>query len=260
MKHQEIAKVLANVKVAPEHYRLTLLSNKISRESLPGQFIMARCSDGTDPLLRRPISLNRIDTAKGTIDILFRVAGNGTRLLSEKDPGSDIDIIGPLGNGFKIDPNKQVAILVGGGAGIAPLLSVAKDLTRKTKANYALIGANSRDSVLLENDFKDLGFQTAVSTDDGSYGTKGTVVDILMSLVSSNFSPANAQIFACGPKPMIRALEDVAMEYKVPCQVSLEEWMACGVGSCFGCTVKTKQGYKKVCSDGPIFNAGDILW
>ena len=260
MKHQEIAKVLENNKVAPEHFRVKLAAPKISRESIPGQFIMIKCSDATDPLLRRPISLNKIDQTKGTIDILFRVIGKGTRLLSEIEPGEDLDIIGPLGNGFKIDATKEVAILVGGGAGIAPLLGLAKEISVKAKAKYALIGANNINAVLCEDDFQALGFETIVSTDDGTYGLKGRVTDMLMEIIGSKLSPVNSIIYACGPRPMVKELESISTQYKIPCQVSLEEWMACGFGACNGCTVKTKQGYKKVCSDGPIFNAEDILW
>ncbi len=260
MKHQEIAKVLEIEKAAPEHFRVTLAAPRISRESIPGQFVMIKCSDGSDPLLRRPISLNKIDQAKGTIDILFRVIGKGTRLLSEVEPGGDLDIIGPLGNGFKIDASKEVAILVGGGAGIAPLLSLAKEISVKTKARYALIGANNISSVLCEEDFKDLGFETTVSTDDGTYGIKGKVTDMLLEVIDSKLSPINSHIYACGPRLMVKELESISTQYKIPCQVSFEEWMACGFGSCNGCTVKTKSGYKKVCSDGPIFNAGEILW
>ncbi len=260
MKHQEIAKILENTKAAPEHFRLKLAAPKISRESMPGQFIMIKCSDSTDPLLRRPISFNRIDRNKGTIDILFKVVGNGTRLLSEKEPGEDLDIIGPLGNGFTIDTSKELAILVGGGAGIAPLLSLAKDLIPKTKGRYALIGANNINSVICEEDFKSLGCETIVSTDDGTYGKKGLITGILLDIIGSKLSPVNSCIYACGPRPMIKELESISAQYKIPCQVSLEEWMACGIGACNGCTVKTKQGYKKVCSDGPVFNVGDLLW
>jgi dihydroorotate dehydrogenase electron transfer subunit len=260
MKHQEIAKILENRKVAPEHYRITLSAPKISREAIPGQFVMVKVCDGNDPLLRRPLSFNKIDQAKGTIDILFKVVGKGTRLLSEIEPGEDLDIIGPLGNGFKIDTTKELAIIVGGGAGVAPLLSLAKELKRKVKAIYALIGANNINSVVCEEDFKELGIETTVSTDDGTYGIKGLISDVLVNVISSKLSPINSHIYACGPRPMVKALESISAQYKIPCQVSLEEWMACGIGACNGCTVKTKQGYKKVCSDGPVFNVGDVLW
>jgi dihydroorotate dehydrogenase electron transfer subunit len=260
MKHQEIAKVLDNKKLAPEHFRITLAAPKIAREAGPGQFIMIKCGNSSEPLLRKPISFNRIDKGKGTIDLLFRVVGTGTRILSEIEPGEDLDIIGPLGNGFKIDASKDVAILIGGGAGIAPLLSLAKDIAPKIKAKYALIGANNINSVLCEDDFKELGFETVVSTDDGTYGIKGIVTDILLELISSKLAPLDTAIYACGPRPMIRHLEEISSQKGIPCQVSLEEWMACGFGACNGCAVNTKQGYKKVCSDGPIFNAGELIW
>jgi dihydroorotate dehydrogenase electron transfer subunit len=260
MKHQEIAKVLDNIKVAPEHFRITLAAPKISREAAPGQFIMIKCCDSTDPLLRRPISFNRIDQAKGTVDVIIKVMGSGTRLLSEMEPGEDLDIIGPLGNGFKIDASREVAILVGGGAGISPLLSLAKDIAPKIKAKYALIGANNINSVICEEDFKGLGFETIVSTDDGTYGQKGLVTDILLDVISSKLSPIYTCMYACGPRPMIKQLDEISAEYKIPCQASLEEWMACGIGACNGCSIRTKQGYKKVCSDGPVFNVGELVW
>lgn len=260
MKHQEIAKVAANTKIAPEHFRLTLAVPKISSESVPGQFIMVKCSDSADPLLRRPLSLNRIDQAKGTIDILFRVIGHGTRLLSELEPGEDLDIIGPLGNGFNIDTSKEVAVLVGGGAGIAPLLSLAKAIKTKVKAVYAMIGANSINSVLCDEDFKELGCEVVVSTDDGTYGKKGLITQVLLEVISSKLSPTNTYMYACGPRPMIKELQSISAQYKIPCQVSLEEWMACGFGSCNGCAVNTKSGYKKVCSDGPVLDVRELIW
>jgi len=260
MKHQEIAKVLANTKVAPEHFRITLAVPKIARESSPGQFIMVKCSDSSDPLLRRPLSLNRIDQAKGTIDVLFRVIGNGTRLLSEIEPGEDLNIIGPLGNGFNIDTSKEVAIVVGGGAGIAPMLALAEEAKKKVKAVYALIGTNNINSVICEDDFKGLGCEVVVSTDDGTYGNKGLITQVLLEVISSKLSPTNSTMYACGPRPMIKELESISSQYNIPCQASLEEWMACGFGSCNGCTVKTKSGYKKVCSDGPIFDVKELLW
>jgi dihydroorotate dehydrogenase electron transfer subunit len=180
--------------------------------------------------------------------------------LSEIEPGEDIDIIGPLGNGFNLNTSKDLAIVVGGGAGVAPLLSLAKELKNKAKAVYALIGANNINSVVCEEDFKSLGIETTVSTDDGTYGIKGLISDVLLNVIGSKLSPANSCIYACGPRPMVKALENISAQYKIPCQVSLEEWMACGIGACNGCIVKTKQGYKKVCSDGPVFNVEDILW
>jgi dihydroorotate dehydrogenase electron transfer subunit len=192
--------------------------------------------------------------------VLFKVVGNGTRILSEIEPGEDLDLIGPLGNGFTIDASKELAIIVGGGAGAAPLLCLAKELKGKTKGVYALLGANNMNSVLCEEDFKALGIDTTVATDDGTYGLKGLITDVLLDVIGSKLSPLKCCIYACGPRPMVKALGAISAEKDIPCRVSLEEWMACGIGACNGCTVKTKQGNKKVCSDGPVFDAGDIAW
>lgn len=260
MKHQEISKVLSNDKVAPEHFRITLAAPKISREALAGQFIMVKISNSTDPLLRRPISFHKIDPIKGTIDILFRVIGKGTRLLSEVTPGEDLDIIGPLGNGFTLDRTKDIALIIGGGAGIAPMLALAEVATRKDKSARVLIGANNINQVLCEDDFKLLGCDVIVATDDGTYGKKGLITNVLIEELGPKLSSANAVIYACGPRPMLKALEGISAQYKIPCQVSLEEWMACGIGACFGCTVSTKNGYRKVCSDGPVFDIKELIW
>jgi len=260
MKHQETAKLLANTKIAPDHYRITLSASRISKEAIPGQFIMAKVGSGTDPLLRRPLSFNLIDREKGTIDILFKVVGKGTGMLSEMGPGMDLDIIGPLGNGFKLDTSKEVAVIVGGGVGIAPMLALANEAKKKIKAVYALIGANNINSVICEDDFRKIGCETIVATDDGTYGNKGLASELLLAVISSKLSPINTHIYACGPRPMIKALEDISSQFNVPCQVSLEEWMGCGFGACNGCTVNTKNGYKKVCSDGPVFDSKELLW
>jgi dihydroorotate dehydrogenase electron transfer subunit len=258
MKHQEITKVLDNVKVAPEHYKLTLSSQRISKESNPGQFVMVKCGTATDPLLRRPISLHNIDRTMGKIELLYRVVGKGTLMLSEKKPGEDVDIIGPLGNGFKIDLTKDVAIIIGGGAGIAPLYALAKNLISKVKAVYVLIGANNINAVLCEDDFKKLGCETVVTTDDGTYGKHGLVTDILLDIIDSKVVALHSHVYACGPRPMIKSLQSISHERMIPMQVSLEEWMACGIGACNGCTIETKKGLKKVCSDGPVFDIGDL--
>jgi dihydroorotate dehydrogenase electron transfer subunit len=260
MKHLEIAKVLENIKLAPDHYRIRLISPKIAKEALPGQFLMVKCSNSFDPLLRRPISFNYIDRTKGTIDILFHVVGKGTRLLSEIEAGEDLNMIGPLGNGFKIRSDKDVAVIIGGGAGIAPLLALAYELKRKVKAVFALLGSKNINHVVLEEDFKQAGCETIVATDDGTYGRKGLITDVLTEILGSNIASMHASIYGCGPKPMLKALQSIAFEEKVPCQVSLEEWMACGFSACNGCTVNTKSGYKKVCSDGPVFNIEELIW
>lgn len=260
MKYLETAKVLKNSKIAPEHCRLTLKAPKIAKEAIPGQFVMVKGWTSTDPLLRRPISFNRINKKKGTIELLFRVIGKGTQILAKLETGDELDLVGPLGNGFEEFAVKKNAILVGGGAGIAPLLALAESIISKDVKVYALIGANSKESVLIKKDFAELGCKVLVSTDNGSAGKKGKATDLLVDLLKSGLSLYATQAFACGPRPMIKTLMEIAGKFKVPVQVSLEEWMACGIGACFGCTVKTRKGNKKVCSDGPVFNIEEIAW
>ncbi len=259
MKYQETAKVLKAAKVAPEHFRITLKASKISKAAQPGQFVMIRCGTSTDPLLRRPISFNSIDRKNLSFDIMFKVIGKGTKFLANLKAGDSVDIIGPLGKGFEPDKSRPTAVIVGGGAGIAPLLALAQHLKGKAKKIYALIGANTKEAVLLKRDFAGLGCKTIVSTDDGSSGEKGMVSDVLIDLMSKELSAEKTQIFACGPRSMIKALKDISKRSKIAVQVSLEEWMACGVGACFGCTVKTRSGYQKVCSDGPVFNIEELV-
>ena len=153
----EDARILDNKEVAPNHFKLTLFSPQISLTAQPGQFVNIRCSPAFDPLLRRPFSLHKIDKKKKTIDILFSVVGKGTRILSSSSVGTNLNLLGPLGNGFKIVPAKEIAILIAGGVGVAPLLSLAEDLKGKIKGTYAFLGARTRDLVLCEKEFRNLG-------------------------------------------------------------------------------------------------------
>ena len=261
MPIQELARVIDNKEIAKDHFKLTFSSDYISSHAEPGQFIGIRVSNDTDPLLRRPFSIHRINKENKTIEILYKVLGKATQLLTKFRLGDFIDALGPLGSGFKIDKAKQVAVFVGGGAGIAPLFAAAEEAKKQgIKAVYAVIGANHRTAVLCEADFKALGVETYVTTDDGSYGKKGLASDILLELLSSHLTPLTSHLFACGPKPMLKAISEIAQQYKLDCQLSLEEWMACGVGACKGCAVKTKSGYKMVCKDGPVFNYKEISW
>ncbi|MFC1767527.1 dihydroorotate dehydrogenase electron transfer subunit [Candidatus Margulisiibacteriota bacterium] len=259
MKFQENAKVLETTYVASHHFKVSLFSPKIAKDAKPGQFVMVKCENGSfDPLLRRPLSLHRI--GKDKIEILFKVIGKGTLLLSELKKGDTVNLIGPLGNEFTVNKDIKEAVIMGGGVGVAPLLSLAESIKDRVKAVYVVIGATSQKDILCKDDFRDLGAEVIISTDDGSEGIKGKATDILPGLLESKLSSNYAQIFACGPRPMYRELRTITLEYKIPCQISLEEWMGCGIGACNGCTCETKEGYKKVCKDGPVFDIGDIKW
>ncbi|MBU1026825.1 MAG: dihydroorotate dehydrogenase electron transfer subunit [Candidatus Margulisbacteria bacterium] len=261
MSIQEKCRVLDHKEVAPKHYKLTLFSSYISSRAEPGQFVNVRCSQEYDPLLRRPFSIHRV--SKDYFELLYEVVGKGTEQLSKQTIGSEIDVLGPLGSGFKIDGKKQIAILAGGGMGVAPLLLLAETLKDKVKAIYVLIGCNCKSRLLCEQDFKNVTDQVLVSTDDGSYGKKGFVSDTLLEVLNDTIGARNLSqsiIYACGPKPMLKAIADISFQKKIDCQVSMEERMACGIGTCLGCVVKTKDGYKKVCDDGPVFDSKEIIW
>jgi dihydroorotate dehydrogenase electron transfer subunit len=252
MSIQEKCRVLDHREVVPQHFKLTLSSAYISSHGSPGQFVNVKVNEGTDPLLRRPFSIHRV--AKDKFELLYEVVGKGTDLLSKTSVGSELDVLGPLGNGFKIDKKIETAILVGGGMGVAPLLYLAEKI--KAKDLYILIGAKTRKRVLAEKEFKKITDQIIITTDDGSYGNKGLVSDALIAELGDK----TATIFACGPNPMLEAVSEIAFQKKCDCQVSMEQKMACGIGTCLGCVIKTKSGYKKVCDDGPVFNGNDITW
>ena len=263
MSIQEKCRILDHQNIAPQHFKLTLSSAYISSHSEPGQFVNVKIGKSYDPLLRRPLSVHRISKEHKRYELLYEVVGRGTELLSKYSVGSELDILGPLGKGFAIDKKKEIAVLVGGGMGVAPLLLLGDKLKGKTKAIYALIGAKTRNRVLCEQDFKSITDQVLVSTDDGSYGKKGFISDVLLDFIDNQLTTHNFQlstIYACGPKEMLKAVVDISFQKKIDCQVSMEQHMACGIGTCLGCVIKTKDGYKKVCDEGPVFEGKEIIW
>jgi len=268
MPIQEKCRILDHQKVGPRHYQLTLVSQYIASHAAPGQFVEVKCSDSYEPLLRRPISLHKISPEHETFSLLYEVIGQGTELLTKFTVGAGLDILGPLGTGFKIDPGKKVHILVGGGMGVAPLRALAekvKSQKSKVKNNvtYILIGAKTKECVQCEGEMKELADQVIVGTDDGSYGKKSFISDILLDLINNTLPPTSyslTTIYACGPKQMLKAVAEIAAQKKIDCQLSMEERMACGIGACKGCAVKTIEGYKMVCKDGPVFDAKEIAW
>ena len=256
------AKIIDNKKIAPSFYKMCVESAYLAKNTKPGQFLEVRCSDGNEPLLRRPLGVHSI--SKNSVEILYEVVGNGTKLLSGKKRGEYLDIIGPLGNGFSL-PKSIVhspwsIVIVAGGVGVAPLFALAQKLTAKKIVCYVIIGAKTKSGILCEKEFKKLGCFVMVSTEDGSKGHKGYATDILKHLVKIINCRASC-IYACGPHPMLHAASHIARLINIPCQVSMEERMACGVGVCLGCPVKVKgQEYKMVCKDGPVFNSEEVEW
>lgn len=261
-------KILSKKEVAPNIHLIRLNAPAIAQEALPGQFIHIKCSIDNYPLLRRPISIHRIDKEKRGIYILFEVVGEGTKLLAQKEVGDNLDILGPLGNGFNIYPESKKIMIIGGGIGIAPLLALCEESIRKGKEVRVLMGALKKELVIGEENFRKLGAKVDVATDDGSYKHKGLVTDLLEGSIREGWLAD--QIFACGPKPMLRKIAEITSNRNIDCQVSLEERMGCGIGACLGCVCKIKAKnnnqnqikyiYKRVCVDGPIFKGSEVVW
>ena len=265
-------KILSSEEIAPNIYLMGLSASLIANEAKPGQFIHIKCSTGDNPLLRRPISIHKIEKDKGEIFILFQVKGKGTKILSERKRGEYLNVIGPIGNGFHLFSKSQKIMIIGGGIGIAPLLTIAEESVLKGKEVKVLIGAANKKMILGEKYFKKLGVETCIATEDGSYQYKGLVTDLTEKIISKWLPD---QIFACGPKPKLRKVAQIAENKNINCQVSLEERMGCGIGACLGCVckIKTKETdniksnlnqknyiYKRVCVDGPVFEAREVVW
>jgi dihydroorotate dehydrogenase electron transfer subunit len=255
---QEKGKVLSNKEVRPGYYLMAVKCPSVARAAKPGQFLTIRCGKATEPLLRRPFGFHRIG-GKG-FKILYRVLGKGTKALSRMRAGDPVDILGPLGNGFTVPKRKRDFVIVAGGIGVAPLAALAEELSKDQRNNISVIvGARDRKSLLCREHFEELGIKTMVATDDGSCGKKCFATDVLEEFLATKgaFIPV---IYACGPEPMIKAVGKVAKKRGLDAYASFEEYIACGVGACLGCAIKTRSGFKLVCKDGPVFNLKDMTW
>ena len=258
---QEKIKIAANNRISGRYFQLALKAPQLARLVLPGEFLEVRVSDSYEPLLRRPFSIHKVSGAQ--IAILYEVLGLATEILAKKKAGDYLDVLGPLGNGFDCRKPKTAhrkPVLVAGGMGVAPLLFLAEKLSKFSTT--VLIGARSKEQILCEKEFKKLGCSVKIATDDGSRGFKGKVTDLLRKVLLKNSQTPELKnsIYACGPRPMLKEISKISKKYKIPAQVSLEEHMSCGIGACLGCVVKTKEGFKRVCKEGPVFNANEIIW
>jgi len=256
------AKIIANNKVGGNYFLCSILSEEIASKADCGQFIEIDVSGNPVPLLRRPLSIHRVRQGK-LIDVLYEVVGEGTACLSDRRPGERLDIIGPLGTGFNYHlpfTNYHLPVLIAGGMGTAPLVFLAEKLRSSKLKPLVLIGARSKDHIVCGNEFKELGCKVKIATDDGSRGFKGRVTDLLKSLFPFTKYPLPITIYACGPRPMLKEAARISIKENIPAQLSLEEHMACGIGACLGCVVNTTEGYKRVCKDGPVFAASEIIW
>jgi dihydroorotate dehydrogenase electron transfer subunit len=256
--------ILSNKVIAPGIHVLRFQSEAIAAQARPGQFVMIRPTGLSEPLLPRPFSIHQVQGDK--LELLFKVIGQGTRQLAALKKGDRLEVRGPLGKGFAFHADQE-PILVAGGMGIAPLLFLARTWKKERLVTPSFmprlfIGARTKEELLRLEAFRKAGVEVLAVTEDGSWGEKGLVTDLLKKNLK-NLS-ARAGLFVCGPKPMLKAVSDWADHKKLACQLSLETHMACGLGACLGCVVaqKTDQGlsYVNVCQEGPVFDAHEVLW
>ena len=261
MAKQIFAELVKKEEIISGIYKFSVKAEEIVKDSKPGNFIEIRVSDGIDPFLRRPISIYNLDKEKGILEFIFQIKGKGTEILSRKEIGDKIDIIGPLGFGtFNYKKYSKIAV-IGGGIGIFPLYELSKQAKKRGKAVNCYLGFRNKDLVMLEKEFKDVTDNLTICTDDGSYGESGFAID---KLIKDMENEKYECIYACGPTPMLRAVKKYADENGINAQVSLEEKMGCGLGVCLGCAVKKASSpndnpeYFHVCKGGPVFYSKDV--
>lgn len=262
------ATVLENRRVAPDHYHLELEAPPATAGARPGQFVnllLPGWPHRLDPLLPRPMSYYWLDGDRGRFGVLYQVLGRGTALLAELAPGDRLSVVGPLGHPFPMDaPGPWY--LAGGGVGVAPLLALAREAQARGVSAEVFIGAQTATRLLAVAEFRALGLEPRIATDDGSAGRRGFVTELLAARLAEGGGAgegAGGTIYACGPVPMMRALKAVAVAAELPAYLSLEEIMACGVGACMGCVWPLTSGdgprFARLCVDGPILECRGVV-
>ncbi|TEU23005.1 MAG: dihydroorotate dehydrogenase electron transfer subunit [Gammaproteobacteria bacterium] len=270
--------ILAHYQFEGDQYILTIDSPEIAKATKPGQFVHITVSDAL--AMRRPISIMSVDVDNGTFDLLYKVVGEGTRQLAERKIGETLSVIGPIGNSFEMT-DKKLPLLIGGGVGMPPMISIAQDIKDKDYDPFVILGSEvpfpftpelskignlcpeaSHTMPLLE----DWGVACRLASLQGFEGVfKGYVTDLARTYLDTLSAEdlAKVEVYSCGPHPMLEAVAKLAKEYNLPCQVSLEEYMACAVGGCAGCVVEVQTdsgpAMKRVCVDGPIFDATTVF-
>lgn len=261
---QQLSKVLFNERICSAYYKIGLSCSEHYSISKPGQFVMLRVAEQAGPLLRRPFSIHNLIVSHGTVEgleLLYKVVGKGTAALALYKPGDAVDILGPLGTGFLIPRRARNIYIVGGGIGVAPLVFLVSKLRSQNGELpncRVFIGGRTQDDLLCCDDFTQLGVGVQCTTDDGSAGDQCLVTHPLEMAVEER---APDIIAACGPMEMLACIVGIAEKYRVPCQVSIETRMACGMGACLGCAVESRETpdrYLHACLDGPVFDA-DVL-
>ena len=261
---QQQARIVFNNQVAPDCHHLGLACQGGLSRAVPGQFVMVKVGVGHAPLLRRPFSIcGRLNGSQGPdgIELLIKVVGRGTRFLAARQPGERVDIIGPLGHGFRVEPRHKLFYLAAGGIGVAPIRFLAAELIAggvDPSGIHLFLGGRSQSDLLCREDFDDLKIPCSVTTDDGSDGAQCLLTDPLEIAVRQKEPD---MVYACGPHGMLACIAGIADRHRIRCQVSIETMMACGMGVCLGCAVESRQqqeSYLHACIHGPVFNVDEI--
>ncbi|SFJ93988.1 dihydroorotate dehydrogenase electron transfer subunit [Halobacillus dabanensis] len=249
--NRESMTILHHERIAKDTYQLVLKGKLVDQIEDPGQFVHLLI-DGF--YLRRPVSIADYDKSSGTVTLLYKVLGEGTKALTRKSVGEQLDVLGPGGQGFPLKSiQTQRALIIGGGIGIPPLYSLAKHLHNQGVTIISVLGFQSMDDAFLVDEFEKFG-EVYITTDDGSLGRKGLVTDPLSEL-EGTFDT----YFTCGPTPMLKAVSERLSD--IPGYISMEERMGCGIGACFACVVESpdKKGYRRICCDGPVFRSEEVV-
>lgn len=252
-----ICNIVENTIIAKDTYKMLLFAAPVAEIVKPGQFIHIKIPNDNSMLLRRPFSVSNVFRESGIIEIIYRIVGRGTAALSNLKEGSMIDVLGPLGNGFKRIENMKKVFVVGGGCGIAPLKLLIKQWEDLDITSF--LGFKSKEFTYDIDQFELLSNRLFVTTDDGSFGQAGLVTNVLKMELREDLPD---MIISCGPTKMLSEIKKQAKKFNVKCQVSLEERMGCGVGGCLVCVCNVgtseRVEYKKVCIDGPVFWSEEV--
>jgi dihydroorotate dehydrogenase electron transfer subunit len=265
-----IGEITGNEEIQKDYFLMKVKLASSFDDPLPGQFVMIRIAGLTDPFLSRPISIYSFCRGKNfcKVELLYRVVGKGTQILAGLIKSSQVEIHGPLGGSFAVPADKKQIIFIAGGIGVAPLSLLAEYLCRNVclpkESMSFYLGAQTADDIVGLDKLQKLCYNIQICTDNGTLGRKGLVTDAFQKDMKK-YCAANAIIYTCGPRAMVRTLSKILKGSKFTCQASMEERMACGNGACMGCAVaiKDKQGnltYKRVCADGPVFDLRQIIW
>jgi dihydroorotate dehydrogenase electron transfer subunit len=258
---EQTVTIVSNERDTDQYFRLVLRAPQIAPLIQPGQFAHVRILPLKDALLRRPFSIFQV--ASDTFSILYKNVGKGTDVLSQMRAGEELSVIAPLGHGFTVPPaGGETPLLVAGGYGMAAMFLLAQHSPQK---GIVFVGGRRRVDILCEKDFAAIGWEVRVATEDGSHGQKGFVtVPLLTELQNSKLKTKNLKLFACGPTPMLKAVGKIAADLNLPCELSMDEHMCCGVGTCLACVIPVKAGdiweYQRTCTEGPVFDSRQIVW